>query len=105
MCIRDRGTGENPKSVEDTVVVHYKGTFTDGKVFDSSLDRGAPWESALTNTIPAWQELLPLMKVGSKVKTYVPANLGYGERMMNKLMIFEIELLGVKAAKAVKGKK
>lgn len=97
-----QGTGASPVKMEDTVVVHYKGTFLDGKVFDSSIDRGTPWESPLTSTIRGWQEVLPMMKAGSKYKIYVPSALAYGERMMNKMLVFEIELINVKFAKESK---
>lgn len=96
-------TGTGPKPIAtDTVVVHYHGTFLDGKVFDSSVDRGQPATFSLNQVIPAWTEALQLMPVGSKWKLYVPSKLAYGEQgFMGKIepnttLIFEVELLSIK---------
>lgn len=95
------GTGPKP-TASDTVVVHYHGTFLDGKVFDSSVDRGQPATFSLNQVIPAWTEALQLMPVGSKWKLYVPSKLAYGEQgFMGKIepnttLIFEVELLNIK---------
>lgn len=95
------GTGPKP-TLADTVVVHYHGTFLDGSVFDSSVDRGQPATFSLTQVIPAWTEALQLMPVGTKWKLYVPSKLGYGEQGFmgridpNTTLIFEVELLDIK---------
>ena len=96
------GKGELPKD-EDLVSVHYTGTLLDGTEFDSSIKRGAPAEFPLNAVIPGWTELLKVMKVGSKVKAWIPSDLAYGPRGRqvipgNSLLVFEMELLGVKAA-------
>lgn len=94
------GVGPTP-SADDRVKVHYKGTLVGGQQFDSSYDRDEPVVFALKGLIPAWIEALPLMRVGSKWKLYVPADLGYGESGAgnvigpNAALIFEIELLGI----------
>ncbi|TJZ62865.1 FKBP-type peptidyl-prolyl cis-trans isomerase [Sphingobacterium olei] len=93
-------------TVEDEVVVHYKGSLIDGKQFDSSYDRGAPVNLELDRVIEGWKIGIPLMKVGSKYKFYIPYNLGYGERGAGEIpafstLIFEVELLEIKAKNAV----
>jgi len=93
------GTGEKP-TLENTVVAHYHGTLLDGKVFDSSKERGQPAKFPLKNLIKGWQEGIPLMKVGAKYKFFVPADLAYGENGPpsigpNQTLIFEVELLEV----------
>ncbi|ABY70225.1 FKBP-type peptidyl-prolyl cis-trans isomerase [Actinobacillus pleuropneumoniae] len=104
--IEKAGTGESPKA-EDTVKVHYKGTLTDGTVFDSSYDRGEPIEFQLNQLIPGWIEAIPMLKKGGKMEIVVPPELGYGERQAGKIpasstLKFEIELLDFKAAEAKK---
>jgi FKBP-type peptidyl-prolyl cis-trans isomerase len=94
------GTGPKPKA-EDEVKCHYKGTLIDGKVFDSSIERGEPATFPVNRVIPGWTEALQLMPVGSKWKLYIPASLGYGERgagqdiKPNSTLIFEVELLEI----------
>jgi FKBP-type peptidyl-prolyl cis-trans isomerase FkpA/FKBP-type peptidyl-prolyl cis-trans isomerase FklB len=96
------GDGKSPQAT-DTVKVHYCGTIEDGTEFDSSYRRGQPVSFALNRVIPGWTEGVQLMKVGGKIKLYLPPKLGYGERGTgregpigpNQLLIFEIELLGV----------
>jgi FKBP-type peptidyl-prolyl cis-trans isomerase len=95
-----KGTGPTP-ALSDTVVCHYKGTFLDGNTFDESYKRGTPAEFALTGVIKGWTEALQLMPVGSKYKLYVPYDLGYGLNDYmgipgGSLLVFEIELLGIK---------
>jgi FKBP-type peptidyl-prolyl cis-trans isomerases 1 len=96
------GTGEKPR-LGKTVVVHYTGTLTDGTKFDSSVDRGQPYEFRIgTGTvIRGWDEGILSMQVGGKRKLIVPPDLGYGAQVKNKIppnstLIFEVELLGVK---------
>ena len=97
------GTGAAAKA-GDKVKVHYTGWLTDGKKFDSSVDRGKPFEFTLgqKKVIKGWEEGVALMKVGSKHKLIIPADLGYGERGAggglippNATLVFEVELLGV----------
>lgn len=93
------GTGPSPKAT-DRVKVHYHGTLTDGKVFDSSVQRGEPATFPLTGVIPCWTEGLQLMKVGGKSRLICPANLAYGDRSSPPIkpgstLIFDVELLEI----------
>ncbi len=94
------GTGITPKAT-DKVKTHYHGTLLDGKVFDSSVQRGEPIEFPCNGVIQGWQEALLLMKEGSKYKLYVPYNLAYGEKGAGgaigpyETLIFEVELIKV----------
>lgn len=99
--ITKEGTGKQPNA-SSQVTVHYKGQLLDGKVFDSSYDRGEPVEFPLNGVIPGWTEGLQLMKEGSKATLYIPAQLAYGEQGVqgsippNSTLIFDVELLQVK---------
>ena len=94
-----KGTGVQATS-SNKVTTHYHGTLTDGTVFDSSVERGTPISFALTGVIKGWQEVIPLMKTGGKIKAYIPPHMAYGNRARGKipanaLLIFEIELISV----------
>ncbi len=95
------GTGAQPKAT-DTVTVNYRGTLINGTEFDSSYKRGQPATFPLNGVIKGWTEGVQLMKVGSKYQFFIPPNLAYGERSVgpdiapNSMLIFEVELLGVK---------
>jgi len=95
------GNGKKPKAT-DTVTVHYTGKLIDGKVFDSSVERGQPATFPLDGVIKGWTEILPMMKVGSKWRVVIPPELAYGAHGAgaaigpNETLIFEIELLGIK---------
>ncbi len=95
------GSGASPAAT-DTVRVHYKGTFPDGKEFDSSYSRGQPAEFPLNRVIKCWTEGVQKMKVGGKAKLACPAAVAYGERGAggvippNATLLFEVELLGIK---------
>ena len=94
------GTGSSPAAT-DRVKVHYKGTFPDGKEFDSSYKRNEPTEFPLNGVIPCWTEGVQLMKPGGKAKLTCPAAIAYGQRGAgrvippNATLVFEVELLGV----------
>jgi FKBP-type peptidyl-prolyl cis-trans isomerase FklB len=94
------GTGPKP-ALTDKVKCHYHGTLIDGKVFDSSVDRGQPIDLNVNGVIPGWTEALQMMSVGSKWRLFVPSNLAYGDQQMGPLiapgstLIFEVELLDI----------
>ncbi len=94
------GDGPKPKAT-DKVKTHYHGTLINGKVFDSSVERGEPISFPLANVIPGWTEALQLMPVGSKFRLFIPYQLAYGERGAGadikpySALIFEVELLGI----------
>ena len=93
------GNGANPKATE-VVRVHYRGTFPDGKEFDSSYARNQPAEFPLNRVIPCWTEGVQKMKPGGKAKLTCPPAIAYGERGApgaippNATLQFEVELLG-----------
>jgi len=96
------GTGETAKA-GDTVSVHYTGWLVDGTKFDSSVDRGNPFNFPLGagSVIKGWDEGVSGMKVGGKRKLSIPPELGYGDRGAGSVigpgetLIFEVELLGI----------
>ena len=95
------GNGASPEA-SDTVKVNYRGTFVDGKEFDSSYKKGAPAELRLNGVIKCWTEGLQKMKPGGKAKLVCPPSLAYGESGAgdvmppNATLVFEVELLEVK---------
>jgi FKBP-type peptidyl-prolyl cis-trans isomerase FklB len=104
------GDGISPEP-EDTVTVHYKGTFIDGEEFDSSYSRGKPQKFQTNSVIKGWTEALQMMKVGSRWKIFLPPRLAYGTSghgetiPPNKVLVFEIELISIedKGGKQSKG--
>lgn len=93
------GTGLAP-SINSTVKVHYTGTLINGKVFDSSIERGEPTQFKLSAVIEGWQEGLGRMKEGARYQLFIPPSLAYGTTSPavippNSLLIFDVELLEV----------
>ncbi len=95
-------TGDGPKpGSDDKVRCHYHGTFVDGRVFDSSVQRGKPAVFGVSQVIRGWTEALQLMNVGSKWRLFIPSDLAYGAHGAgeaiepNMTLIFDVELLGI----------
>ena len=94
------GSGESPKAT-NAVRVHYRGTFPDGREFDSSYRRGQPAEFELDRVIPCWTEGVQMMKPGGKARLTCPPATAYGSRGAGGVippdatLHFEIELLSV----------
>ena len=90
------GTGPLP-GLQDTVTCHYHGTLTDGRVFDSSEQRGRPASIPMARVIAGWTEALQCMPVGSRYRLVIPPHLAYGEQQAgpligpNSTLIFEVE--------------
>lgn len=98
--ILQEGNGEKPKA-NDRVKCHYHGMLTDGRVFDSSVQRGQPAVFGVNQVIKGWVEALQLMPVGSKWRLFIPSELAYGPQGAgssiepNSALIFDVELLGI----------
>jgi FKBP-type peptidyl-prolyl cis-trans isomerase len=99
------GSGKVFPKATDTVSTHYHGTLIDGKVFDSSVDRGEPVSFPVNRVIKGWTEALQKMKVGDKWQLVIPSNLAYGNRGTppnigpGATLIFDVELLEIVTAK------
>ncbi len=98
--VLESGDGESP-TLNATVVTHYHGTFVDGRVFDSSVERGEPAQFGVNQVIPGWTEALQMMKVGDKWRIACPPHLAYGEQGAgdsippNTALVFEIHLINI----------
>lgn len=96
-----KGEGTEKPTLSSKVNTHYHGMLIDGRVFDSSVERGEPISFPLNAVITGWQEGLQLMSVGDKFRFYIPSELAYGGRGAGALiaphsaLIFEVELLGI----------
>lgn len=101
--ILQAGTGPKPKPT-DTVVCNYRGTFIDGKEFDSSYKRGEPAKFPVGRVIKGWTEALQLMPVGSKWQLFIPSDLAYGDAGAGttippgSTLVFEVELLSIEGS-------
>ncbi|MBC7720510.1 MAG: FKBP-type peptidyl-prolyl cis-trans isomerase [Pedobacter sp.] len=95
------GTDTTHPKLTDKVKCHYHGTLIDGKVFDSSVDRGEPIVFPVGGVIKGWTEALQLMTVGSKWKLYIPSELAYGDQQAGaaivpgSTLVFDVELIGI----------
>lgn len=97
------GDGSTFPQVGDRVTIHYTGTLTDGSKFDSSRDRGSPFQCQIGvgQVIKGWDTAIPKLSVGSRAKLTIPAHEGYGARGFppiipaNSTLIFDVELLRV----------
>lgn len=98
--VLSEGSGDIPKA-SDTVETHYEGKLLSGEIFDSSIQRGQTVSFPVGGVIKGWQEVLQLMKVGSKWQVYIPAHLAYGEQGSppkigpNSVLEFQIELVNI----------
>ena len=97
------GTGERQVKTGDTISVHYTGKLTDGTKFDSSVDRGVPFEFTVGEgmVIQGWEQGFLGAKVGEKRTLTIPAEMGYGPRAVgsipaNSTLIFDVELMAIK---------
>ncbi|EKE24998.1 MAG: Peptidyl-prolyl cis-trans isomerase [uncultured bacterium] len=98
------GTGERIVKSGDNISVHYTGKLTDGTKFDSSVDRGTPFEFKIGQgmVIQGWEQGLLGMKVGEKRTLTIPSELGYGSRGAgnvippNATLVFDVELISIK---------
>ncbi len=98
--ILKKGTGSKPKAT-DKVEVHYHGTLIDGRIFDSSVNRGQSATFPINGVIKGWQEAIPMMKKGAKWRITIPPQLAYGTQgrpgiPANSALIFEVELIDIK---------
>lgn len=102
VAIEGKSTGAAKPTATSTVSVHYEGSLTDGKVFDSSYKRGAPATFPLSRVIPCWTQGVSAMSVGDKAVLTCPANTAYGAGGIpgtipgNAVLKFKVELLGIK---------
>jgi len=99
--VLQKGKGKVHPKAEDTVTCHYSGWTTDGKMFDSSVQRGEPAEFPLNGVIKGWTEGVPLMVEGEKVRFWIPADLAYGDPPQRPgapagMLVFDIELISIK---------
>jgi peptidylprolyl isomerase len=99
--VKQMGTGNIPKKGEK-IRAHYHGTFTNGNKFDSSIERGTPYEFTVGQgqVIQGWDEAFQLLPVGSKARLTIPPDLGYGAQdhgtiPPNSTLIFDVELLAI----------
>jgi FKBP-type peptidyl-prolyl cis-trans isomerase FklB len=98
--VLEEGTGEKP-SAESTVKTHYHGTFINGTVFDSSIERGEPAEFGVSQVIKGWTEALQMMPVGSKWRLAIPSELAYGDAGAppsipgGAALVFDVHLLDI----------
>jgi len=97
--IEKEGEGDAHPDMNSMVKAHYHGSLLDGTVFDSSVDKGRPFDFQLRGVVRGWQEAIPMLKKGGKGKFMIPSALAYGGRAVgnkipaNSVLVFDIELL------------
>lgn len=98
--ILEEGSGAKP-NLNDKIKAHYAGRLLNGKEFDSSFKRNQPFDARITQLIKGWQEVLPMMPVGSKWRLWIPSELGYGDNGAppsipgGAVLEFDIELIDI----------
>jgi FKBP-type peptidyl-prolyl cis-trans isomerase FklB len=97
--IIEEGNGARP-NLDSKVTVHYRGSKTDGREFDSSFARGTPEEFVVNAVLKGWQEVLPLMKAGSTWQIFIPPELAFGARGNppvgpNEALMFDLKLVEI----------
>lgn len=98
--ILEEGNGAKPQ-LQDKIKAHYAGRLLNGKEFDNSFKRGQPFDARITQLIKGWQEVLPLMPIGSKWRLWIPSDLGYGDNGAppnipgGAVLEFDIELIDI----------
>lgn len=100
LVLASGAAGGTSPTLQDSVLAHYHGTFIDGSVFDSSVDRGEPAQFGVSQVIAGWTEALQLMKAGDKWRLFIPSALAYGDQGSGPIgphaaLIFDVELLEV----------
>ncbi|NRA42717.1 MAG: FKBP-type peptidyl-prolyl cis-trans isomerase [Pseudomonadales bacterium] len=99
--VLETGSGDQKPSTDSTVQVHYHGTFMDGTVFDSSVERGEPASFGVTQVIKGWTEALQLMNTGDKLRLVIPSDLAYGDAGAppsipgGAVLVFEVHLIDI----------
>ena len=93
------GAGEKP-TLSSTIKAHYRGALLNGKEFDSSFKRNQPFTAKPTQLIKGWQEVLPMMPLGSTWRLWIPSDLAYGDYGTGGIpggatLLFDIELLEI----------
>lgn len=104
IVVVQEGVGEQKSKAGDAVVVHYIGKLTDGTKFDSSVDRGVPFEFVIGKgmVIEGWEKGMLDMKIGEKRTLTIPSDMGYGARGAgdvippNATLVFDVELIAIK---------
>jgi peptidylprolyl isomerase len=96
--VLQRGTGQRHPRTGDTVAVHYTGWTTDGKMFDSSVQRGQPSEFRVDQVIRGWTEGLQMMVEGEKRRLWIPESLAYQGQpgQPQGMLVFDVELIDIK---------
>jgi hypothetical protein len=97
--VLEKGKGTRHPAATDNVKVHYSGWTTDGKMFDSSVTRGAPASFPLNGVIKGWTEGVQLMVEGEKTRFWIPGKLAYGDTASGGrpagMLVFDIELITI----------